>query len=351
MVKNNYEGLEEAIGSMGGDVEETQTLGRLKHKASYGQKEELTDQEEADLEAFMNRSRKHNVEQAQQASISSGWIPIDREEMGIRSQFYPETWEFYVRPATVQAIKNWTAIDEERPDVVNNVFNDIIKTCVKIDTHSEQGATWAQIRSWDRFWFILKVREYSSSNTSPVEFEDACSECDNDMTYTLNSKSLFYEFPDEDLIDKYWDGTVWKIDPREYDVDHQPITLYTPTIGKDEAIIDWATAKARQDRKIDEQFVRFLVWLLPKATKDMQIFDRQIQKIYKDYKNWDLDMFSFMDDVITNITINPSEKLKAICPECGQEAISTVQFPDGIKVLFEVKTGAKKFGSRKSKSK
>lgn len=348
MTKNNYDGLEEVIGSMGGDAEEMQTLGRLKHKSSYGQKEDLTDKEEADLEAFMARSRKHNEEQAQQMAIANGWIPIDRDEMGIRSQFYPESWEFYVRPATVQAIKNWTAIDEERPDVVNNVFNDIIKTCVKIDTHSDQGATWSQIRSWDRFWFILKVREYTyTGEQNKIEFEDECSECSGDMTYTLTSKSLFYEFPDDDLIDKYWDGNVWKIDPREYDVDHQPITLYTPTLGKDEAIIDWATAKARQDRKLDEQFVRYLVWLLPKPNKDMQLLDRQIQKIYKDYKNWSLDMFTFMDDVITNITINPSEKLRMTCPGCGQEAISSVQFPDGIKVLFEVKSNAKKFGSRK----
>jgi hypothetical protein len=346
MTKQNYESLEEQIGAMG-DVEETQTLGRLKHKSSYGQKEDLTSSEEAELDAFMARSRKHNQEQAEAVAISNGWIPIDREEMGIRSQFYPESWDFYIRPATVQAIKNWTAIDEERPDVVNNVFNDMIKTCLKIDTHSDQGATWAQINSWDRFWFVLKIREYTYANgQNKIEFEDECSECEGDVTYELTSKALFYEFPDDDLIDKYWDGSVWKIDPREYDVDHQPITLYTPKLGKDEAIIDWATAKARQDRKIDEQFIRYLIWLLPKANKDVQILDRQIQKIYKDYKNWDLDMFTFMDDVITNITINPSEKLKMTCPNCGQEAISNVQFPDGIKVLFEVKSGAKKFGSR-----
>jgi hypothetical protein len=57
-------------------------------------------------------------------------------------------------------------------------------------------------------------------------------------------------------------------------------------------------------------------------------------------------MFTFMNDVIRNITINQSEKLRVECPYCGQEATSTVQFPNGIKVLFEVKSSAKKFGSR-----
>lgn len=349
MAKQNYDVLSDQIGEMGGEsVNETPTsIGKLKHKAAYGQKEELSMDEQSKMDAFLARSRKHNEKDAEAVSITNGWIPIDREEMGIRSMFYDPNWVFYIRPATVQAIKNWTAIDEERADVLNNVFNDIIKTCVKIDTNSDQGAGWAQIKSWDRFWFVLKVREYTyTQGQSKIEFEDECSECNTDITYQLTAQSLFYEFPDDDLVEKYWTGSVWSIDPREYDVDHEPITLYTPTLGKDDAIIEWATNQVRAKKKLDETFIKFLVWMLPKPSKDAQMLDRQIQKIYKEYKDWDVNMFSFMNDVINNITINPSEQLRVVCPNCGQEATSTVQFPNGIKVLFEVKTTAKKFGSR-----
>ena len=69
-------------------------------------------------------------------------------------------------------------------------------------------------------------------------------------------------------------------------------------------------------------------------------------KIYKDYKSWSIDMFTFMDDVVRNITINPSEKLKVVCPHCGKEVVSNVRFPNGIKAIFNVATKAKKFGSR-----
>lgn len=342
MAKQNYDVLEDQIGDMG---DEPKTIGKLKHKESYGGKADLTDDEKDEMEAFLARSKKH--QEIMEAPITQGWIPIDRNEMGIRSKFYPEEWEFYIRPATVQAIKNWTAIDEERPDVLNNVFNDIIKTCVKIDTHSNQGASWSQIRSWDRFWFILKVREYTyAQGQSKIEFTDDCSECETEITYSLNSYSLFYEFPDDNLIDEYWDGEVWRINPREYDVDHNPITLYTPTLGKDEAIIEWATSQARAKKKLDETFIKFLVWMMPKTPKDSNLLDKQIQTIYKEYKNWDINMFSFMNDVINNITINPSEQLRVVCPNCGMEATSNVQFPNGVKVLFEVQTTAKKFGSR-----
>lgn len=342
---NNYSDLEDQIGSIGGETTQNESAlagKRLKHAASYGKKEELTDQEQSDLDKFLSKSNKKREE----INISDGWIPLNREEMGIRSIFYSADWEFFIKPATVNAIKNWTAIDEKRPDQLHKVFNEICKTCIKIETHDINGAGWTQINSWDRFWFILKVREYTFSNNSNIEFTDTCSECDEDITFKLTSDALFYEFPDEDLVEKYWINGKWEIDPSEYNVDHEPITLYTPKLGKDDAIIKWATNRAQNEQKIDETFLKFLVWLLPKPSRDPQMLDRQIQKIYNEYKDWSVDMFEFMDDVINNITINQSEKLRCKCPHCGQEAASQVQFPDGVKVLFKIESKVKKFGSR-----
>ena len=68
------------------------------------------------------------------------------------------------------------------------------------------------------------------------------------------------------------------------------------------AIIQWATAKVRAGGKIDETFISFLSWMLPpKFAKDVQLLDRQINQLHKSYKNWSLDMFTFMNDVIKNI--------------------------------------------------
>ena len=348
MTKKERDMMDAQIGDIGN---EEPIMGKLKHKASYGQREDLDENEQKEMDAFLSRSNAHKKkfesDQNESPTISDGWIPLNREELGTRSLFYPESWEFFVRPATVQAIKNWTAIDEERPDVVNKVFNEIIKTCVKIDTHGDTSAKWDQINSWDRFWFVLKVREYTfTKGESKIEFTDSCSECDEEIVFDLTADSLFYEYPDDDLIKQYWTGSVWEIDPSEYNVDATPVTLYTPKLQKDEAIIEWATNKLRNKQKIDETFIKFLTWLLPKPSRDPQMLDRQIQKIYKEYKEWSIDMFQFMNDVINNITINPSEQLRTQCPHCSQEATSTVQFPNGIKVLFEVKSNVKKFGSR-----
>lgn len=341
--KGIEETLAAEIGGLGG---EDTGLGKLKHKAAYGQKEDLSEAEKESLATFLERGNKLKEEKVE-AEISAGWIPIDRNEMGIRSTFYPSEWQFFIKPATMQAIKNWTAIDESRTDQVYKVFDEIIKQCVKIDTHGPVGAGWAQIRSWDRFWFILKVREYTfSRGENKIEFDDTCQECGQEITYTLTSDALHYEFPDESLIQDYWNGKEWEIDPREYDVDHDPITLYTPTLGKDALIIDWAVEKRRETGKnVDERFIEMLVWMLDKPSRDLGMLDRQIQKLYKTYKEWDVDMFTFMRQVVRNITINPSENLSMRCPHCGQETISGVQFPDGIQTLFGKGKG-KKFGTR-----
>lgn len=341
--KNDYNVLESQIGEMG-QPEET-SLGKLKHPESYGVKSGLSEEEQKSLNEFRARSdRKLNNDSP---TIAEGWIPLDRSEFGKRSLFYPEDWEFSIRPATVQAIKNWTSVDEENPEELNKVFNEIIRLCVRIVDEKGTVHTWHEVNSWDRFWFILKVREYTfAKGESKIEYTDQCENCEEDIVFTLNSSSLTYEFPDDDLL-KYWDGQKWVIDPREYNVDADPVTLWTPKLGKDQAIIDWAIARARQGKRdVDENFIKFLVWMISKPSRDPQNFETQVRQAQNIYKGWDVEMNSFMNDVVRNITINPSERLSTKCPHCGAEVTSQVQFPNGVKALFKTESKAKKFGSR-----
>ena len=350
-------GFEEQIGNLGGEAAPENPLAGRKIPVP-GSKQNLSDQEQADLDSFLSRSRKasrrenddrQEVRVFSAASTAEGWIPIDRSELGIRSKFYPEDWQFFVRPATVEAIKNWSSIDEERIDVVNTVFNDIIKTCVKISSASG-NIPWNRINSWDRFWFILKVREYTfKEGESKIEFKDNCPECDEELTYTLTPNSLFYEFPDDDIVEKYWDASerCWFINPKDYGIQRDMVKLYVPTLEKDQAILDWAINRSRAKAKIDNVFLRFLPWMLSKAPKDEAVLDKFIRECETTYKGWDEEMFEFMDEVVYNITINPSEKLRQVCPHCGEEVVSNVRFPNGVKVLFKRETSRQHFGSRR----
>ena len=349
--------LEEQIGNIGGIQEQEETNIGKKLRHIPGKKDELSDSEESEMNAFLNRSRskskltqepEYNSESIAVPQISQGWNEINRLELGIRSKFYPEDWSFFIRPATVEAIKNWSAIDEERIDVLNSVFNDIIRSCVSIKSASG-SIPWNRINSWDRFWFILKVREFSfKQGESKIEFTDTCTECEQELLYSLNPKSLHYEFPDQDIVQKHWNSyeRIWDIDPSQYGLDKAPVKLYIPTLEKDQAILDWGIAKARASKKLDQTFLRFLPWMLAKVPKDAQVLDKFIMECYQVYKSWDVDMFEFMDEVVRNITINPSEKLRQVCPHCGEEVVSNVRFPNGVRALFKTEAKHTKFGSR-----
>lgn len=349
--------LANQIGGLGGEQQEESLVGKkLKHIP--GQKGELSTGEDQEMQEFLDRSRRKSKitkepetseeRDARYPKISEGWNEIDRTEMGIRSQFYPEDWTFYIRPATVEAIKNWSAIDEERLDVLNSVFNDIIRSCISIKSASG-SIPWNRINSWDRFWFILKVRELTfKSGEAKIEFTDTCPECEQELVYRLEPKSLYYEFPDPDIVQKHWNSfdRVWDIDPHDYDLDRAPVRLYIPTLEKDQAILDWGIARARANRKIDNTFLKFLPWMLAKVPKDTQVLDKFINECLVVYKSWDVDMFDFMDEVVRNITINPSENLRQVCPHCGEEVVSNVRFPNGIRALFKTEAKHTKFGSR-----
>lgn len=352
----NDEFLESQIGNLGGEEPVDTSLVGKKLKHVPGKKDDLSSEETVEMEEFLNRSRSRSKiakepeysETTNFPRISEGWNEIDRIELGIRSQFYPDDWSFYIRPATVDAIKNWSAIDEERIDVLNSVFNDIIRSCVSIKSASG-SIPWNRINSWDRFWFILKVRELTfKQGEAKIEFSDTCSECDEEIYYTLNPKSLFYEFPDDEIVNKHWNPSerIWFINPNDYGLDRSPIRLYIPTLEKDQAILDWGIAKARANKKLDQTFLRFLPWMLSKVPKDAQVLDKFITECLQVYKSWDVDMFEFMDEVIRNVTINPSEKLRQVCPHCGEEVVSNVRFPNGVRALFKTEAKHTKFGSR-----
>lgn len=344
--------LENQIGDMGQEEAPKKSLGKIKHIP--GQKEELSDEEKQSLENFQKRTnKKRNIIDAADDfidnSIRNGWIPVDRELFGVRSQFYPKDWEFRIKPATVEAIKNWSSINEENLAVTNSVFNEIIKSCVSITTPAGNIPAF-RLNSWDRFFMILLVREHTFVNgEQAIRYEEECDMCGTPLVYTLESKDLFYEFPDDDIVDRHWnaDERCWVINPADYDVEgYGTVKLYVPTLEKDEAILSWAYQQAQQDKAPQEAFLKFLPWMLDRAPKDPTLLEKKIKDCRATFRSWDTSMFAFMEDVLRNITINPSEKLKQKCPNCGEEVSAAVQFPNGIRSLFAVQSGHRKFGSK-----
>lgn len=283
--------------------------------------------------------------------IREGWIPVDMALLGKRATYYPEDWTFKIRPATVEAIRNWSNIDDENFNSVDEVFNEVIKSCVSIQGPGGKPITWGNISSWDRFFFLLLVQEYTfRQGEQKIKYTDFCPECDNEIEFELTSQTLMYDYPDEEVM-KYYDRETrsWYIDPAEFGIENEaPIQLYIPTLEKDANIKAWMISQLQENRnkKFDQTFLRFANWLAPKISKDETIARRQIREIEMKYKSWDTNMFSFMDDVLRNIIVTPSNKLIIECPVCGQEVTSPIRFPNSVRDLFKIQGQYRKFGQK-----
>ena len=139
----------------------------------------------------------------------------------------------------------------------------------------------------------------------------------------------------------------WMIDPNEYDVEWpEPVVLYLPTLDKDANIKAWLIDRVQNNKKVDNVFIKFLPWLAPKISKDLTIAQRQIREYEVKFKTWDSEMFDFMNEVVNNIAVLPSTKLIEICPVCGEEVSAQISFQDGIRSLFNMAGGRKKFGKK-----
>ncbi len=292
----------------------------------------------------------------EKSDIREGWLDVSRELLGERSVFYPESWQFKIRPATVETIRYWSMIDDENASVIDDTFNDILKTCLKIET-PEGPLPWGNIAVWDRFFFILLVREYTFINgEKKVEFEDECPECGEPIKFTIDSQSLMYELPDPEIMPMYDQETrTWTIDPMDYDVQGEPVKLYVPTVERDAALKEFLINKIQESRgktvkqilSRQQVFLKFLVWLAPKISKDVTIAKRQIRDYEAIFNSWDIDMFDFMNEVIANVVVTQESKLIKICEKCGEEVTSDInQFRGKVSDLFSLSNRRKKFGSK-----
>ena len=83
MTQEERDMIDAQIGNVGG---EEPTMGKLKHKASYGQREDLNESEQEAMDAFLERSKKHRINMQENEIIDAptvigGWIPIDKKDM------------------------------------------------------------------------------------------------------------------------------------------------------------------------------------------------------------------------------------------------------------------------------
>jgi hypothetical protein len=119
-----------------------------------------------------------------------------------------------------------------------------------------------------------------------------------------------------------------------------------PTLEKEANIKAWIIDRLQNKKKVDTVFIKFLPWMAHKISKDTTIAARQIKELEMKFKSFDAEMFTLMNDIITNIMVTPSTKLITTCPTCGEEVTANIRFPNGVGELFNIKRTGKKFGKK-----
>lgn len=362
MTKEEQEKLAEQVSQMDGTAQEpSKPLAGQKLK-SVTNRNKLSDEEQASMDEFLQKTKtsgKRVIGESQIGShaeiidetpVANGWIMMDKSKLKTNAMFYPEDWQFMIRPASTDAIKKWNSVDESRKDFQiqwNQVFNEMIKSSIAIKTPTGM-LNWTHINAWDRFLFILEARRVSFTNNNRIEFTEPCDVCGADVTYVVDTDSIYFDMPDQEIIDKHWDvdEMCWKIDPKDYDMNGSIIKLYPPTLGKNDAIFQWAYAQAQTGKQLNEGFLEFLPWMMKSAPKDAKLLDKAIKEYERQYRSWDFEMFDFMQEIIRNVNVASEDKLIATCPDCGSEVHSTIQFQNGLKSLFTMESGRKRFGRK-----
>lgn len=326
--------LENTIGGFGGSDPTPEDQPRSLGKAKY-------------------YNQKHESSGDSKPMFKTGWIEIDPQEFGMRAQFYPSDWKFYIQPASVNDIKNWSSIDDENAIQVNEVLDEMLHNNIKI-TSNNGTINPGKINAWDKFWFLIKIREYTfATGENAIKFEEPCKECLKDITYELTADSLVFEFPDQEVIDRHWnrEDRTWVINPNDYDVNGPVLVFNVPTLERENAIFDWLVKENQKSSNKNKAannstFIKFLPWLLNKSSRDERIMARYIADAESVYSAWGVNMFGLADTVLRNIIVEPKEEIRAICPHCGEETVAEAQFPNGFRGLFTVQGGHKRFGSK-----
>ena len=103
----------------------SQYLGtKLTHKiGGYGETDREADKQLVEEKKLTRIGEKIG----QNAEIRDGWMEVDRRLLGDRDVFYPENWKFRIRPATVELVRNWSTIDDENPNSVDEEIGVKIK--------------------------------------------------------------------------------------------------------------------------------------------------------------------------------------------------------------------------------
>ncbi len=251
-------------------------------------------------------------------------LPINTLPTG--GMFYPDDFEVSIRAARGEEIKHWSTMNESDLMSVNNATNFIIERCVNIK--SSNGASWRDLKTIDKFYVLLAIRELTFvDNEGNLEVPIA-----EGKNIPVHKEMIHYvEIPEE--IMKHYSKEercfVFKLKKTG-----NVIRIYVPSLGIDEWLSSYVSAKDAAQQQIDTDYIQFAPLLIPD-------YKGLNQKKYEDYVvdshaygQYEWALISKIKDMFQTIFM-PSFKYTR---EDGTEVEVPISFRGGIKSIFSIST-------------
>lgn len=257
-----------------------------------------------------------------------GYKPIVVENLPSKGLFYPEGTKLSIKPASVEAIRHFSTIDEDDPVTGEDSLNYILETCCKFQLPGKISS-WKDLLDMDRLYIIYFIRDATFINgENRLKMEISCPSCGHVDLKEIDRESLNI-FQLDDRLMKYYNEQTrsFKFTLKNGD----EFEFYLPTLGVAKWIGTYIRTKMQNREYYDKAFMRMSMFLI----KNWRTLNEAT------YKNMATDSYDFGHkklSVVTGIVDIFHASLNANvthnCSVCDTEVVAPLDFQGGVKSLF-----------------
>ena len=286
------------------------------------------------VDVSRNRGHKINEDDEEYIKLSqfAGFVDLSLDTLPSGGRFYRDDMRIKIRPALVKEIRNFSMIDENNIQDVDEKLNDILLSCVKVSYDNLPGS-YKDILEEDRLFVILSVRELTFKNGENKIMMQTTKRCECGGcadSYELRTENIQCYTPDES-IERYYDPSIkgYRILTKSYG----EIVMAPPTIGVMRTLTSWARKKEEERKKWDKS----LFQIIPYIVREWREFDeRKIMAVATDIAGWDATKFSIVFKIAEQIKVGIKPEFSYRCEKCGGEVNVPLSFQDGFRSLFVI---------------
>lgn len=259
------------------------------------------------------------------------YIKINKEIFPSECMFYPEDWNFYIRPARITEIREFSSLHEDSSYRTNEAINIILSSCMKI-TSSTSQINPKNCLEIDKIFLLLAVRDLTFYE---IENElvniSSCPSCGKNCNIKIYSNNTL--FFDHDLkIKGFYD-----IDSRSYvfniESTGEKLSLRPPTMAITEKINTFNKHAIEKGLNVDPDSLNKIRYL---DLNWNNISYEELQRNLIEISNWSMIKISMFEHFVKDFENQFSSKSIGICESCSAEVAVPFSFQGPYRSIFLV---------------